>query len=488
MVSRTLDIANPRRFYIGGEWVDPASDASFDVIDCGTEEVAGTVAGADLHDVNRAVAAAREAFDNGFWPRLTHAERAGYLRAFATELQRRNDELARTWSIESGVTHSLSQAAVGHYVAGGFNSYADIGSTFPFEETHASSAGRRSLLVREPVGVVAAVIPWNGPAIMIAYKCAPAFLAGCTVVLKAPIEAPSSAYILAEVCETIGLPAGVFNFITADRDVSEELVRHPGIDKVSFTGSTAAGRRVASICGDRIARVTLELGGKSPAVVMDDYDIESAAKSIAGTFQFLSGQVCDSLTRVIVPRQRHGQMVDALSGIAAELKVGDAFDADVVVGPLAMARQRDRVEAYIARGQAEGATLAFGGRRPDHLSRGFYIEPTIFGNVSNNSAIAQEEIFGPVLSVIPADSENHAIELANDTIFGLNAAIFTNDSDRFLRAARQIRSGSVGQNRSGADFSLGAGGFKQSGLGREGGVEGLMPFLETKAIVLDQPC
>ena len=339
--------------------------------------------------------------------------------------------------------------------------------------------------MREPVGVVAAIIPWNAPASLIAYKCAPALLAGCTVILKASPEAPGAAYLLAEICEAIGLPAGVLNVLTADREVSELLVRHPGVDKVTFTGSTAAGRRIASICGERIARCTLELGGKSAAVILDDYDIGKAAATISGNAGFLTGQVCSSLTRIVVTKQRHDALVDALSASFSKVKVGDPFDASTGMGPLAMSRQRDRVEGYIAKGKAEGAKLATGGGRPKHLPRGYFIEPTVFGNVDNHSTIAREEIFGPVLSVIPADSEANAIEIANDSIYGLNASVFTNDVERAYATARELRSGTVGHNSFRTDFNIAFGGFKQSGIGREGGTEGLVPFLETKTLILD---
>jgi acyl-CoA reductase-like NAD-dependent aldehyde dehydrogenase len=263
------------------------------------------------------------------------------------------------------------------------------------------------------------------------------------------------------------------------------LVRHPGVDMVTFTGSTAAGRKIASICGERIARCTLELGGKSAAVVLDDYDIELAARTIAGRATFLTGQVCSSLTRIVVPRDRHDDMVDALSARFAEVKVGDPFDSASEMGPLAMSRQRDRVEGYIAKGQAEGARLAAGGARPAHLNRGYFIEPTVFANVDNHSTIAREEIFGPVLSVIPADNEAQAFEIANDTIYGLNNSVFTKDIDRAYAAARRLRSGTVGHNSMRTDFTIAFGGFKQSGLGREGGVDGLQPFLEAKTVILD---
>jgi betaine-aldehyde dehydrogenase len=277
----------------------------------------------------------------------------------------------------------------------------------------------------------------------------------------------------------------VLNIVTANRAASESLVRHPDVDKITFTGSSAAGRRIASLCGERMARCTLELGGKSAAIVLDDYDIETAARAIAGPACALTGQICSSLTRIVVSRRRHDDLVSALSAIFEAVQVGDPFDPASQMGPIAMRRQYERIEAIIAKGQKEGATLASGGRRPSHLPRGFYIEPTVFGNVDNGSTLAREEIFGPVLSVIPANDEAHAVELANDTVYGLNNSVFTNDVDRAYAVARQLRSGTVGQNMFRSDFGIAFGGFKQSGLGREGGVEGLLPFLESKTIILD---
>jgi acyl-CoA reductase-like NAD-dependent aldehyde dehydrogenase len=262
-------------------------------------------------------------------------------------------------------------------------------------------------------------------------------------------------------------------------------VRNPGVDNITFTGSTAAGRRIASICGERIARCTLELGGKSAAVILDDMDVEAAAGAISAAECFLSGQVCSSLTRIIVSRSRHDELVEALVGKFSQVKVGDPFDPQTQMGPLAMDRQRDRVEGYIAKGVAEGATLVTGGGRPKDLERGYYVEPTVFGNVDNASTIAREEIFGPVLSVIPAEGEDHAVKLANDTIYGLNASVFTNDIDRARQVAAQLRSGTVGHNAFRTDFGMAFGGFKQSGIGREGGTEGLLPFLETKSVILN---
>ena len=483
--STIAPIRCPDRLFIGGEWVKPSSAGVFSIIAPATEDIYLHVAEADEADINRAVAAARNAFDHGPWPRLSHAERAGYLRAIADGLDERAGDVAQTWPNEMGILYSIAQSFAGS-MGNIYRYYAGLADTFAFEETHRPTAGGEfGLLVREPVGVVAAIIPWNAPINLIANKLAPALIAGCTVIIKASPEAPSSAYIMAEIAEAAGLPAGVINVVTADRGASEVLVSHPGVDKVSFTGSTAAGRRIAAICGDRIARYTLELGGKSAAVILDDYDVEAAAASLVGPACLMSGQVCSSLTRVVVSRGRHDAMVEALSAQFGAVTVGDPFDAAMQIGPIAMRRQRDRIEQLIAAGEKEGAQLAVGGRRPAHLNRGFFIEPTVFGNVDNHSTLAREEIFGPVVSVIPADDEAQAVEIANDTIYGLNNSVFTNDPDRAYRVARQLRSGTVGHNNFRTDFGIAFGGFKQSGVGREGGIEGLLPYLESKTVILE---
>jgi len=463
----------------------PSSRARINVHDSATEEVFLSVAEAQVEDVDRAVTAARTAFDDGPWPRMTHKERAVWLNKIADAWTKRADAIADTWTRESGVLHSIAKHAAANPAAT-FRNHAGLADTFEWEEPHVSADGLRALLVREPVGVVGAIIPWNAPNALIAYKTAASLIAGCTIIVKTSPEAPASAYLLAEICEEIDLPAGVFNFFTADRAVSERLVRNAGVDKISFTGSTAAGQRIGSICGERIARCTLELGGKSPAVILDDYDVDAAAQSISQSARFLTGQVCSSLTRLIVSKHRHDDFVDALASRFSKVKVGDPFDSSTQMGPLAMARQRDRVESYIAKGREEGARLATGGGRPAHLDRGYFIEPTVFGNVDNGSTIAREEIFGPVLSVIAADSEEHAIEIANDTIYGLNASVFTKDPERAYAVGRRIRAGTVGHNAFKTDFSISFGGFKQSGIGREGGTEGMYPFLEAKTIILDQ--
>jgi acyl-CoA reductase-like NAD-dependent aldehyde dehydrogenase len=487
MNMRQAKLQHPDRFFINGEWVVPSSSATFDVIESSTEEVFVTVAEGQEADMERAVAAAREAFDHGPWPSMSHSERAKFLFAIADEVEARIDDFARAWSSESGLLYSIASGAA-QALAEIWRDHGRLAETFPFEEpaTPGPGSGNYGLIVREPVGVVAAIIPWNGPATLVAHKCAPALLAGCTVVVKPSPEAPVTPYIYAEIMEKVGLPKGVFNVITADRAVSELLVRNPAIDKVTLTGSTAAGRKVGSICGERIARCTLELGGKSPGIVLDDYDIATAANTIASRATFLTGQVCSSLTRIIVSKQRHDDLVDALADVFSKIKVGDAYAADSQMGPLASRIQQSRVESYFEKGKQEGARLATGGSRPSHLNHGFFVEPTVFGNVSNDYVIAREEIFGPVLSVIPADNEDHALQIANDTIYGLNASVFTQDADKAYAVARKLRSGTVGHNAFRTDLNIAFGGFKASGIGREGGTEGLHPFLEVKTVILDE--
>jgi aldehyde dehydrogenase (NAD+) len=481
----TAPVSHADQFFIGGEWVEPSSDATIDVIDSGSEELYYSVAEAAPADISRAVAAARQAFDDGPWPSLSHAERAGYIRALGAGLMEHSDVLGQLWPRESGALYSFAQFA-GRIGSGVLESYAALADTFAFEEEcPPTGGGAFGILVREPVGVVGAIIPWNAPMTLICHKIGPALLAGCTVVLKSSPEAPGEGYVIAEVAEQIGLPPGVLNVLTADREVSELLVRDPGVDKITFTGSTAAGRRIASLCGERIARCTLELGGKSAAVILDDMDLGTAAKTLARAECTLSGQVCSSLTRIVVTENRHDELVDALADWFSRVRVGDPFDEQSQMGPLVAERQRDRVEGYIAKGIAEGAKLVTGGGRPKNLDRGWYVEPTVFGNVDNSSTVAREEIFGPVLTVIKASDEGDAVRIANDTIYGLNASVFTNDVDRAREVAGQLRSGTVGHNAFRTDFGMAFGGFKQSGIGREGGKEGLVPFLETKTVILE---
>jgi acyl-CoA reductase-like NAD-dependent aldehyde dehydrogenase len=483
--STTIPIAHADRFFIGGDWVAATSDATIDVIDSGTEELYYSVAAAAPDDMARAVAAARQAFDEGPWSHMSHAERAAFLRALGEGVAERGDVLGQLWPREAGVIFKTAQYA-GRIAAGALGSYAALAGTFPFEEECVpTTGGAFGLLVREPVGVVGAIIPWNAPVALICHKIGPALLAGCTVVLKSSPEAPGEALVFAEVAQQIGLPPGVLNVVTADREVSELLVTNPDVDKITFTGSTAAGRRIASLCGERIARCTLELGGKSAAVILDDMDLGTAAATLARAECGLNGQVCSSLTRIIVSEHRHDEFVDALASSFSAVQVGDPFDESTQLGPLVAERQRARVEGLIAKAIDEGNKPVTGGGRPKHLDRGWYVEPTVFAGVDNSKTIAREEIFGPVLTVIPASDERDAVHIANDTIYGLNASVFTNDVDRAREVAGQLRSGTVGHNAFRTDFGMAFGGFKQSGIGREGGKEGLLPFLETKTVILE---
>lgn len=485
-ISRTSPIAHPDRLFINGEWVEASSGRKINVINPATEEVFVSVAEADASDISRAVDAARQAFDRGPWPRMSPAERASFLRRMGEELDKRVDDVATIWPSEMGSTYAVAHAFAGT-IGGVYDYYADLADTFQFEERfdNPPGGGELALIAREPVGVVGAIVPWNASINIMAYKIAPALLAGCTVVLKSSPEAPGAGYIMAEIAESIGLPAGVLNVVTAEREASESLVSNPAVDKITFTGSLAAGKRIGGIASQRIARVTLELGGKSAAVVLDDYDLQTAAQSIAGYACFLSGQVCSALSRVIVTRSRHDELVEALSTTFGAVKLGDPFDPATGMGPIATKRQLEMVERYTNIGVAEGAILAHGGKRPKDLDRGWFFEPTVLAGVDNRATVAQEEIFGPVLSIIPADNEEHAIELANDTIFGLNNSVFTNDVDRAYQVSRQLRSGTVGHNVFRSDMRIGFGGFKQSGIGREGGVDGLRPFLENKTVILE---
>ncbi len=484
IVPPSVKIRHPEKLFIGGKWVTPSSDGLIAVVNPATEQVIAKVAEAREADMDKAVAAAREAFDNGPWPRLSHAERAGYLTRMAALLRAREPELAAAWTEQVGGLASFAPMMM----AGGtacFEVYAGLAKTYPFETRQPSTIGGTAVLRREPVGVVAAIAPWNAPYTIMAQKCAPALLAGCTTVLKPSPETPLETFMIAECAEEAGLPPGVINVVPAHREASDYLVRRPGVDKVSFTGSTAAGRRIASVCGERIARCTLELGGKSAAIVLDDFDVGEAAKILSQSISIMSGQVCATLSRVIVPRKRHDDFVDAFNGELKAIRVGAPTDPESQMGPLAMERQRDRVEGYIAKGKAEGARLTTGGGRPAHLNRGFYIEPTLFANVDNRMTIAQDEIFGPVLCLIPAEDAEDAIRISNESIYGLNGAVFTRDAQRAYDVACKVRSGGMGQNGLKMDFAMPYGGYKQSGIGREGGAEGILPYIETKTILLD---
>ena len=485
MSNAASDIAHPEKLFIDGKWVAPSSGTRLRPVNPATEEVIATVAEASEADMDRAVAAARRAFDLGTWPRLTHAERGEYVKKLADLLEQRTGQLASLWTEQMGGLASFAPIMTG---GGTFQIryFAGLASTYPFETRQPTSLGPgTAVIVREPVGVVAAICPWNAPYGIMAQKIAPALVAGCTVIMKPSPETPLEAYVIAECAEAAGFPPGVINLVPANREASDHLVRNPGVDKVSFTGSTAAGRRIGQVCAERVARVTLELGGKSAAIVLDDYPVEQAAKILTSSICIMSGQVCATLSRVIVPRAKHDAFADAFTAAMRDIRVGDPTDPATQMGPLAMERQLHRVQGYIEKGRQQGAKLVTGGGRPKHLARGYYFEPTLFAAVDNRSVIAQEEIFGPVISMIAADGEDDAVRIANESIYGLNGAVFTNDADRAYKVGRRVRTGGFGQNGLKLDFAVPYGGFKQSGVGREGGPENFHAYTETKTILLD---
>lgn len=481
----TVHVAHPDLFYIGGQWVEPSSTRKIDLVDPATEEVFLSVAAASEVDMDRAVAAAREAFDNGPWPRLRPTERAGYMRRLAEALRARVQDLAVAQS------KSMGAPLGGNVVFNGFaidflNTYADLGETYEWERDEPTIfPGSRAKLVAEPVGVVAAIAPWNGPLYLTMPKVAPALIAGCTVVIKPAPSTPLETQILAECAEQVGFPAGVINVLVADNKVSNHLVLNPGIDKVAFTGSTATGKKIASELGNRIGRYTLELGGKSAAIVLDDFDIEEAGRTLGMTVCGNTGQFCTNLTRMFVPRAKMDQFVAAAVSAMNSLKIGSPFEDGVAIGPLVNRAQFDRVSGYVDEAVASGEKLATGGGRPADKPKGYYFEPTLFVDVDNQSKIAREEVFGPVGCVIPYDSLDEAIAMANDSPYGLAGSVFTNDSEAAWRVSRAVRTGTMSQNGLKFDFSIAFGGFKQSGIGREGGREGLKAYIELKTVIFD---
>jgi aldehyde dehydrogenase (NAD+) len=463
------------KLYIDGAWVPSEGTDTLEVIDSTTEAVFATIPAGVAADIDRAVAAAKAAFTT--WSEAPAPERSKLLRRVAEELEARRDEIADVITHEVGMPKGQSAAIQVGMGISAFSTASELASTFEFEDT---SDG---LVVREPIGVVGCITPWNYPLNQIGAKVAYALAAGCTVVLKPSEVAPVNAFILAEIMDEIGFPAGVFNLVTGlGPVVGEALAAHPDVDMVSFTGSTRAGRRVAELAAPSIKRVALELGGKSPNVLLDDADFPDAVKRGVAAAYANSGQTCSALTRMLVPRTRLAEVEDLARDVAEGYTVGDPFADGTRLGPLISSVQRDRVRGYIEKGVEEGATLVTGGAdAPESLETGYFVKPTVFSNVTRDMTIAQEEIFGPVLSIIPYDTEDEAVEIANDSLYGLAAGV-SGSPERAQRVARRLRAGQVTVNAGKYVRAAPFGGYKQSGLGREHGKYGLEEFLEVKAL------
>ena len=468
------------RFFIGGQWVAPSGRETIDVHNAGSGEVMGRVPAGTEKDIDAAVAAARSAFES--WSALAPDRRAEYLEKISAALKARADELAKTIAQEVGMPLKMSSRIQAGLPIANFANYAKLVREFQFENRVGNS-----VVVREPVGVVGAITPWNYPLHQITLKVAPALAAGCTVVLKPSEVAPFNAFILAEAAESVGLPKGVLNVITGyGTTAGEALVKHPGVDMISFTGSTRAGKRISELAAQTVKRVALELGGKSASVILEDADLAAAVKGTVNGCYLNSGQTCTALTRMLVPQSKYEEAAKIAAEVAKGFTVGDPLAESTRLGPLTSKAQLERVRGYIRKGLEEGAELVAGGVEPPENvpAGGYYVRPTVFGKVRNDMTIAQEEIFGPVLSIIPYRDEEEAIRIANDTMYGLAGAVWSKDEARAQRVARRIRAGQVDVNGGAFNMNAPFGGFKQSGHGREAGVYGLEEFLEYKSLQL----
>lgn len=470
------------RFFIGGAWVDGDAAGMADVVEAATSEPMGRVALASAANIDAAVDAARRG--SAEWERTTPADRASVLRNMAEFLDRNARRTARLVTRQNGMPIALSKGANGYFPGIILRYYADLADRPHATDERPGSFGTTTRVYRRPLGVVGAITPWNYPQTLAAMKYAPALAAGCAVVLKPPPETALDAFVIAEAAEAAGLPAGVINVVPGDREAGSHMVSHKGVAKIAFTGSTAAGRAIGEVCGRLLKPVTLELGGKSAAVLLDDVDISSYLDKITRVSLPNAGQTCHSSTRILAPRTRYAEVVDAVTDRVRSLKMGDPLSAETEIGPMVSAAHRRRVLDYIELGRAEGARLTTGGGVPTGLQSGWFVEPTVFADVDNSSRIAQEEIFGPVLCVIAYDTIDDAVAIANDSEYGLAGTVWTPNQDRGIAVAERIESGSVGVNHYGLDPAAPFGGWKASGLGVELGPEGLEAYRHTTSIYL----
>ncbi len=480
MATATEGKVNVRdKIYIGGEWVESGGSGVLEVVNSATEEVMGSIPEGTPDDVDRAVAAAREAFAT--WSQTSVDERAEWMERIAGALGARMDEVASLIAQEVGMPLKLAHMIQAGLPTMSFGSMPQVMAEMAWEEEVGNS-----LIVREPVGVVGAITPWNYPLHQIAAKVAPAMAAGCTVVLKPSEVAPLNAFLLADVLDELELPAGVFNLVTGlGPVVGEAMSRHPDIDMISFTGSTASGRKVTEAAAQTIKRVALELGGKSANVILDDADLQAAVTDGVSKCYLNSGQTCSALTRMLVPRSRLEEAEQIAAAVAENFKPGDPFQPETTLGPLVSDAQRERVRDYIRKGEQEGAKLVHGGAEaPEGLERGYFVAPTVFSEVTTDMTIAQEEIFGPVLSIMPYDDEEDAVRIANDSVYGLAGGVWSSDEEHAKQVARRIRTGQVEINGGAFNPIAPFGGYKQSGHGRELGKFGLEEFLQVKSMQL----
>jgi acyl-CoA reductase-like NAD-dependent aldehyde dehydrogenase len=476
-----LDHRCYNQLFIGGHWRKPSTEERLTVISPHSEKPIGDVPAASPADVDAAVTAARHAFDHGPWPRLDPRERMRKVEELATIYSGHLDEMADLITDEMGSPRSFSRLGQAAAAVAMMHLTLAVARDFPWTERRNGVVGEVHLH-RAPVGVVAAIVPWNVPQFLIMPKLVPALIAGCPVIIKPAPETPLDALWLAEMIEQLGLPDGVVSVLPGGTDVGEALVRHPGVDKVSFTGSSAVGRRIAGLCGEQLKRVSLELGGKSAAIILDDADIDKTVRELKSASLMNNGQACVAQTRILVSERRRDDVVDALAEMMSGLRVGDPSDEATDIGPLVAQRQQTRVQDYIRTGVQEGARMVLGGEDSPH-SQGWYVRPTLFVDVTNDMRIAREEIFGPVLSVLTYRDEEDAVRIANDSDYGLAGSVWTSDIAHGLEIAASVRAGTYGINMYTLDIGSPFGGFKQSGIGREFGPEGLHEYVEVQSVI-----
>ncbi|KUI24936.1 aldehyde dehydrogenase [Mycobacterium sp. IS-1742] len=471
------------KLFIGGQWVQPSTDEVIDVFSPATGEKVGQVPMAAEADVDAACAAARKAFDEGPWPRMSPEERAAVLGAAVKLMEERGAELKYLLAAETGQPQTIVDIMQYGAAMSAFTYYAGAADKFQWSEIRDGIYGQ-TLVTREPIGVVGAITAWNVPFFLAANKLGPALLAGCTIVLKPAAETPLSVFAMAQMFLEAGLPEGVLSIVPGGPETGRALTANPEIDKYTFTGSSAVGKEIGKLAAEKLKPCTLELGGKSAAIVLEDADLDSTLPMLAFSGVMNSGQACVAQTRILAPRSRYDELVEKLANFVAAMPVGLPDDPNAAIGPLISEKQRERVESYIAKGKEEGARVVTGGGRPDGLEGGWFVQPTVFADVDNSMTIAQEEIFGPVLAVIPYDTEDDAIRIANDSVYGLAGSVWTTDNKKALEVASKIRTGTYAVNMYAFDPGAPFGGYKNSGIGRENGPEGIEQYCQAKSTLL----